>query len=173
LNNKYGLKANQTLANVSINWKTTIVFFFTQVKCTVSGDLIEFTNNGIGNQSSNAMSSQESIGITTIIKPSSEEIAKQKSDSIMNKQSVDKMKKIADANIVKQSKKDSIERHSKLPAYEKFKTLYKVGDQFNFVDPTTENMINGIITEINLDNIVIEYGTQKRKKQLKIKDIQI
>lgn len=39
---KNPLDANQTIANVSVNFKTKYLFLFNQVKCTVTADVVEF-----------------------------------------------------------------------------------------------------------------------------------
>ncbi len=39
---KHPLKPNQALANITVNWDSSIILFFNIVKCTVTADIVKF-----------------------------------------------------------------------------------------------------------------------------------
>ncbi|MGQ1948787.1 DUF6567 family protein [Geofilum sp. OHC36d9] len=63
----YRLKPNQTLANITVNWKTGFYFFAITNSCTVTADVVEFEVRGDGsNDNFSELSNEEQTVNPTI-----------------------------------------------------------------------------------------------------------
>ncbi len=63
------LSPNQTLVNTTVNWKTTIIWFHTTTRCTVTADIVEFNSS---NESVKNNQSKETIDSETKVEKNDE-----------------------------------------------------------------------------------------------------